>query len=143
VVAPQVWDKPGDYWFTVFRKGDVGAEGFVERTYFRLTVLEPTAVKKPVWIPPFIPKKKIAREIIQEIIDSADKDDPIVSEINRDGSWSIGLPKALKLPPGVEKLGGGSDVPPESSDPKTKGRLLAVKPITINLLIDERTLDVE
>jgi hypothetical protein len=47
VIEPKEWDKPGDYLFTVLRQGDVGAEGFIDRTYFKMTILEPPPPIKP------------------------------------------------------------------------------------------------
>jgi hypothetical protein len=120
----------------------------MDRTHFKMTILEPPAVKKFVWTPPVKKKKKKVRKRFVIPPPKKEKEEPIVSEIMRDGSWSIGLPKDLKLPPGVEKLGGGSDVVPEpvkasAADSKTKGRLLLITPIVIGLIIDERTLDYE
>jgi hypothetical protein len=59
-ITPSKTERLGIYWFSVFRKGNVGAEGYVDESIFRLTLIPAAKEKVARWVPPTVLAKKKA-----------------------------------------------------------------------------------
>ena len=59
-INPSKTEKLGIYWFTVIRKGNVGAEGYINESLFRLTLIPRKIEEISKWVPPTVLAKKQA-----------------------------------------------------------------------------------